>query len=40
MGSIMMLSTSYTKRRENPANLVRSRKVNTRLALTINFPHN
>ena len=35
MGSKTTLSTSCTKRRENPANLVTSSKVKTRLARSI-----
>ena len=37
MGSKTRLSTYCTKRRENPANLVTSRKVNTRLARPISL---
>ena len=35
MGSKTRLNTFYTKRYENPANLVTSRKINTRLARPI-----
>ena len=35
MGSKTRLITSCTKRRENPANLVTSRKINTRLVRPI-----
>ena len=35
MGSKTRLITSCTNRRENPANLVTSRKINTRLARSV-----